>query len=82
MIDIVLGYKPLPDCVRIVSGGESCVYAPRRTCRMDEIYTEGEWQCSECGYFARESYDHMAGFVKPNFCPNCGAKAVSDENKR
>ena len=30
------------------------------------------WRCSNCG----ESYDTEMG--KPNYCPNCGAKVVSE----
>lgn len=46
-------------------------------------YADGElvydiWSCSECGcYF--EDWDEQPTY---NFCPNCGAKMIGEENDR
>lgn len=47
-----------------------------RTCRMELLWTDGEdgecYECSECGDIAFTHCD------APEYCPNCGAKVVSE----
>ena len=53
-----------------------------RTCRMeyneewsgDELYPTECYNCSEC--------HHMTSDGMPSYCPNCGAKVVSDDADR
>lgn len=58
--------------VKISSEREVRTYVPERTCRL-RITTVG-WGCSAC---------HVVSWTterkpKPNYCPNCGAKVVSE----
>lgn len=47
-----------------------------RTCRnVDEEYPY--FECSECGCHAVVGY-RGSGAGLPNYCPNCGAKVVSE----
>lgn len=52
-----------------------------RTCWNVGYYIDGtRFKCSECGYngwtkWAKDGMDRV-----PNYCPNCGAKVVEDED--
>lgn len=49
---------------------------PERTCRDDGV---DAFRCTRCGAFAkREAVTDLCGPIPIRFCPNCGAKAVTD----
>ena len=58
-------------------------YYPERTCK--NIYGRNEYdncengfRCSLCGGDA-EDYDNYRIYATWNYCPNCGARVISDE---
>lgn len=73
-----------PDIVSVVCVNGSGVlderdYVPERTCEGHRCEETGEWVCHKCGgSLAGCMFDPVRdGFVDvPNFCPNCGSKAV------
>lgn len=49
-----------------------------RTCRMEVLppdETRMRWLCSECSGVHIAEASH---YLPPNYCPNCGAKVVSE----
>lgn len=56
-----------------------CPCGAERTCEGHRCEETGEWVCHKCGgSLAGHMFDPVRdGFVDvPNFCPNCGSKAV------
>ena len=51
-----------------------------RTCRNATIHRYYGFECSECKWSAYElnDYDNDVRFDDFNYCPNCGAKVVSN----
>lgn len=66
-----------PECMAYLEGE----YGHRRTCRMkydewlsgDEYYPTEVYLCDQCGNAV------LTG--KPNYCPNCGARVISEEEE-
>lgn len=50
----------------------------RETCR-NVSGDQNRFECSECG-FEMPTWDGDGGWMAFYFCPNCGAKVVSDED--
>ena len=50
---------------------------PERTCRMKRAAYFPFWRCSECGAVNQGIHGKEAQ-EQPNYCPNCGAKVVSE----
>lgn len=47
-----------------------------QTCRMKRD-TFGEWRCLACG----ETISSWSDSWAPNYCPNCGARVLSEEEQ-
>ena len=49
----------------------------QRTCR--NVYEKGHFKCSECGHYTQARMVYRDGEpADPRYCPNCGAKVVSE----
>lgn len=76
--DVFIGeLRPWPDEVCVVKGNHEVTrqYVPRQTCRNVSDPPEG-FLCSDCGWGDFDEPTHL--LKDANFCPNCGAKLVSE----
>lgn len=52
----------------------------RPTCRKEE-YDPYYWRCTRCGAFIYwDAVTDLSGVVPTNYCPNCGAEVVDDDD--
>lgn len=51
---------------------------PERTCRMEYDTVHGDFVCSECGAWVRTDASRTLSGASMKYCPNCGAKVVSE----
>lgn len=70
----ILGHQ---HCMQVVSLLPAADVVERKTGKWKrKIVDNGfnaDWVCSECGYRV------MSDFISFNFCPNCGARMVTDD---
>ena len=62
-----------PAVINVRRGPELRSYVPKRMCRM--VDNGCELCCSECD--CRHEYDD-----EPSYCQSCGARVVSDDDRR